>query len=77
MLFEMTYVEEFNHMMSKFNVEHLHTVASDGLAHFFRSTIDALSDEMYEAWVKYHFATCERKDLLGYSSHVIEICRKK
>jgi len=77
MLFEMTYVEEFSQMMTKFNVEHLHTVATDGITQFFRAAIDSLSDEMYEAWVKYHFATCERKDLIGYSSHVIEIYRKK
>ena len=42
-----------------------------------RDKIDALDDEMFSAWLKYHFSTCERKDLIGYSNHVLYIGRKK
>ena len=36
-----------------------------------------LSEEEYKVWLDYHFATCERKDLIGYSSHVLYICQKE
>ena len=33
--------------------------------------------EEFKEWIKYHLATCERKDLIGYSSHILHICQKK
>lgn len=31
----------------------------------------------YERFLNWHFSTCERKDQLGWSSHVLYICKKK
>ena len=38
--------------------------------------INKLSEEEYKVWLDYHFKNCERKDLMGYSSHVLYICEK-
>ena len=35
------------------------------------------TEEEFEEWIKYHLANCERKDLMGYSTHVLHICQKK
>ena len=35
-----------------------------------------IEDEGFEAFVKYHLATCERTDLLGASSHLVDILEK-
>jgi SAM-dependent methyltransferase len=77
LIFEMFHVEEFDKLMSEFRTEHLHTVAQDGMSLHFRDKIDALDDEMFSAWLTYHYSTCERKDLVGYSNHVLYIGRKK
>ena len=51
--------------------------ATDGIAQAMQMYIDHLSEEEFEEWIKYHLATCERKDLMGYSTHVLHICQKK
>lgn len=77
LIFEMFHVADFDKLMSRFAIEHLHTVAQDGMTHHFREKIDALDDEMFGTWLKYHYCTWERKDLIGYSNHVLYIGRKE
>ena len=52
-------------------------MAADGIAQAMQIYIDNLNEEEFEEWIQYHLATCERKDLMGYSSHVLHICQKK
>jgi len=35
-----------------------------------------MSDEEFELYLRYHFATCERADMAGISHHVIDVFRK-
>lgn len=41
-----------------------------------REAVDAMDDEIFELYLKYHFATCEREDLVGITSHAIDIFKK-
>ena len=41
-----------------------------------RDIVDKMDDEMYELFLKYHFATCERQDMVGLSHHTLDIFRK-
>lgn len=75
-LFELVRKENIDDLMSSFPVSRLHYIASDGAALFMREVVDAMDDATFALYLKYHFATCEREDLLGISSHVIDIFRK-
>lgn len=75
-LFELVRKEDIDDIMSAFTVTRLHYVAADGCALFMREAIDAMDNDSFELYLKYHFATCERKDLLGITSHAIDIFRK-
>lgn len=75
-LFELVRKENIDKLMSVFPVSRLHYIASDGCALFMREAVDAMDDETFELYLKYHFATCEREDLLGITSHAIDIFRK-
>ena len=75
-LFELVRKEDIDDLMSVFPVKRLHYVATDGCALFLREAIDAMDDEMFQLFLKYHFSTCEREDFLGVSSHVIDVFRK-
>lgn len=70
-------VSEFKNKMKNFNVKYLNNVATDGIASIVNEDLEYLDDEEFEEWIKYHLATCERKDLIGYSSHIIYICEKE
>ena len=44
---------------------------------FMREAIDAMDSETFELYLKYHFATCERGDLSGITSHALDIFQKQ
>ena len=75
-LFELVRKEDIDSLMSVFPTTRLHYVASDGAALLMREAIDKMDRDTFELYLKYHFATCERTDLLGITSHAIDIFRK-
>lgn len=75
-LFELVRKEDVDELMTVFPVTRLHYVATDGCALFMREAVDAMDDDAFELYLKYHFATCEREDLLGVTSHAADIFRK-
>ena len=36
-----------------------------------------MDDETFSQWIEYHFAVCERQDLIGASHHTLDILRKR
>ncbi len=75
-LFELVRKEDIDDLMSVFPTTRLHYVAADGSALLMREAIDKMDNDTFELYLKYHFATCEREDLLGITSHAIDIFRK-
>lgn len=75
-LFELVRKETINDLMSAFPVTRLHYVAADGCSLFMRESVDAMDTKAFDLYLQYHFATCEREDLLGITSHAIDIFRK-
>lgn len=75
-LFELVRKEDVDDLMSVFPTTRLHYVATDGCALFMREAIDNMDNETFELYLKYHFVTCERQDLLGITSHSIDIFQK-
>ena len=75
-LFELVRKEDIHHIMSVFSVNRLHYVAADGTALLMRDAIDKMNQDTFELYLKYHFAICERMDLIGITSHAIDIFRK-
>lgn len=76
-LFELVRKEDIDGLMAGFLTERLHYVAADGCALFMRESIDAMDADQFDLYLKYHFATCEREDLLGITSHAIDIFRRQ
>lgn len=75
-LFELVRKEDIDELMSVFPINRLHYVATDGCALLMREAIDAMSADAFEIYMRYHLATCEREDLLGVTSHAVDIFRK-
>ncbi len=75
-LFELVRKEDIDDLMASFPVTRLHYVASDGCALLLREAIEAMDEAAFALYLKYHFATCERADLLGVTSHALDIFKK-
>lgn len=76
-IFELYRKEDIDELRNQFSVTQLHFIASDGYTNHMRETVDRMDDRMYELYLKYHLATCERQDLIGYSHHTLDIFRKE
>ena len=75
-LFELVRKEDIDRRMATFPTTRLHYIASDGCALLIRESIDAMDDQEFDLYMKYHFATCEREDLQGVTSHALDIFQK-
>lgn len=76
-IFNCFYVEDFKKLFDKTNTKYITNVATDGLAPVVSEWVEQLSEDGYQAFLNWHFLTCERLDQQGYSSHLLYICRKK
>lgn len=76
-IFELHRKEDIDALRSRFPVTQLHFVASDGYAQHMRPTMEAMDDETFRLYLRYHFATCERGDMIGISHHTLDIFRKE
>lgn len=70
-------VNDFHKLIGKFKVNELETIATDGIVHNIADYINDLNDEEFNIFMDYHLKNCNRKDLIGYSSHVLEILEKR
>ena len=75
-IFELYRKEDIESLRDTFDVTPLHFVATDGYACHMRQRLAEMDEAMYEMFLRYHFATCERQDLVGYSNHTLDIFRK-
>ena len=75
-LFELHRKEDIDALRNHFPVTQLHFLATDGYANHMRKTLDEMDEDTFNLFLRYHFATCERIDLIGYSNHTLDIFRK-
>ena len=72
-VFELVRTEDIASLDAELPVERIKLVATDGAAHYLRALLDAMDEETYQKWLEYHFATCERQDLVGASNHTLDV----
>ena len=71
-------IVEFEELFTDKSVEHLNTVAVNGILELAEKRIDfAMSDEEMEAFAKLWLAVCEKREMLGTSGHLLYICKKQ
>ena len=75
-LFQLYRREEIEELMQEFSVQRLHYVGTDMATNYMRDVIDAMDDEMFDLYLRYHFAICERSDCVGTSHHILDVVRK-
>ena len=69
-------IEEIDELNEEAGLTLLKRFASDGPSDYMRQTINAMDEETFAAYLDFHLKTCERKELLGASSHVVDILTK-
>jgi ubiquinone/menaquinone biosynthesis C-methylase UbiE len=68
-------VEEFEELLEESKLRLIKTVAQDGMLELAqRCDSFQMDDYNFDAFIKYHMAYCEKRELLGLSSHLLAIC---
>ena len=75
-LFSLVRTEEIASLDGELTVERIKLIATDGAANFMSECIDSMDEFTFDKFMEYHFATCERQDLIGASNHTLDILRK-
>ena len=75
-VFELVRTEDIAALDAEMPVRRIKLVATDGATNYKREYIDAMDDETFSKWMDYHFAICERQDLIGASHHTLDILEK-
>ena len=60
--------------MGAFDVESLHYVGTDMLTHYIGNAVD---EDTFSKYMKYHLYICERADMVGTTNHILDIFRKE
>ena len=68
--------EDIDVLMEGFPCQRLHFVGTDMATNYMRGCIDAMEDDLFELYLKYHYSICERSDLVGASNHFLDVFRK-
>lgn len=75
-LFSSMYIEDIEKIFQKMPTTFVKNIATSGVLPLFRDYIEPLDDEAKQYILNWHFATCERRDQQGLSTHCLYICKK-
>lgn len=75
-LFSFVRIEDIKRYSKKVELKRLEMIAQDGPSDYLRSSLNSMDKETFSLFLEYHLKTCNRKDLLGASSHILDILKK-
>ena len=75
-LYSMVRLEDINRYKDILSLKRVKIIAQDGLTDYIRKSINDLDEEEFNLYLKYHLSICERPEILGFSSHIMDILKK-
>ncbi|AKN29832.1 SAM-dependent methyltransferase [Clostridium carboxidivorans P7] len=76
-LYDYVRIEDINKLNEEVKLKRIKLIAADGPADYMRPVLNAMDEDTFQIFLKYHFSTCERPELLGASAHTVDILRKE
>ncbi|MCL1882874.1 MAG: hypothetical protein FWF81_03875 [Defluviitaleaceae bacterium] len=56
--------------------KYLEQIATDMISRFIRESITDMDDKTFDLYLRFHYAVCERPDMVGMTQHSFDIFRK-
>lgn len=76
-LYDYVRLEDIYYLSEQAGLRREKILSADGPADYMRRELNAMSEALFEAFIKYHLSTCERAELLGAGAHTLDILRKE
>ena len=64
-------------LLGKGGLKVLHEVASDGVSELLKDKINAMDEESFAQYLRFHHYTCEKKEHLGSSNHLLFVAEQQ
>lgn len=75
-LYDYVRLEDIDRLVKETGLNRMKIIAADGPADYMRQTLNAMDEKTFEIFIEYHLATCEKMELMGATSHTVDILRK-
>lgn len=75
-LYSMVRLDDIEELNTLTELKRIQIISQDGPTDYIRPLINKMDDETFKEYIKYVLSICERKELLGASSHVLDILKK-
>lgn len=72
-LYDYVRLEDIDELKKEAGLVRHKILSADGPADYMRRELREMSPDVFEAFMEYHLATCERPELLGAGAHVLDI----
>lgn len=72
-LYDYVRLEDIDELVKDAGLTRYKIVAPDGASDYMRPVLNAMDDETFKKYIEYQLAVCERPELLGASSHTLDI----
>ena len=74
-LYEYVRLEDINALNDSLHLQRHKILYADGAADYMRREINAMDEETFAHFIRYQLTVCERPELLGAGSHIVDILR--
>ncbi len=75
-LYSMVRLEDINKYKKICKLKRVKIISQDGPTDYIRKYVNNLDDDEFKIYIKYILSICERKEILGSSSHILDILKK-
>ena len=75
-LYSFVRIDDIDYLNKEAGLTREIVLSQDGPAEYLKKEINKMDDETFDLFLKYHYSTCERKELLGAGRHILDIVKK-
>ena len=75
-LYDYVRLEDMDAYNKAAGLERIKVISADGPSDYMRPVLNAMDEETFETFIRYHLSVCERPELVGAGSHTVDILKK-
>lgn len=75
-LYSYVRLDDIDNLNRLANLKRIKIISQDSISNYMREYINKLNDEEFELFIKFQLSICERYEMLGLSTHVLDILKE-
>lgn len=76
-LYSVVRIEDIDKLNNACGLRRIQIISPDGPANYLRNILNKMDEDVFNKFIDYHLATCERQDLIGAAAHTLDILKKE